>query len=165
MEIMFGMKLIISAVLLLSTVGNLSDNLRNCGLILSWFSCKHAEFCVCAIEQNKMHVLTQTCIFQSHFCHFELSLKLWVLRWDLATCLCPIGAVLQVPQANKLLPLLQMSVFPQGENINTQRKSTKDHTWFCLFVSVSWKNNFACECEKCMSMWYNIIEEGPHDQR
>ena len=115
MEIMFGMKLIISAVLPLSTVGNLSDNLRNCGLILSWFSYKHAEFCVCAIEQNEMHVLTQTCIFWSHFCHLELSLKLWVLLLDLATCLCPIGAVLQVPQATKLLPLLQMSVFPQGE--------------------------------------------------
>lgn len=60
------------------------------------------------------------------------------------------------------------SHIPNKKNALTQTfillKSTKDHTFLCLFVSMPWKKHYACQYETFVSLWYYFIEEGPCDQ-
>lgn len=57
--------------------------------------------------------------------------------------------------------------FTSKENSNTQRKSTKDHTCLCmrlywgLFVSVPWKNHYACPYETCVPFVVWCYRRGP----
>lgn len=61
--------------------------------------------------------------------------------------------------------------FTSKKNSNTQRKSTQDHTclcmklYWCLFVSMPWKNHYACQYETCVPLWYDVTEQGPCDRR
>lgn len=110
-EIMSGIKLIISAALLLSTVGNLIGQSRNCGLIKSW--CTHTHIPKSHIQKKK-NALTQTRQFLPCV---EVSLKLFVPQSHRSHL--KIHSLLLYLEVNK-------------KKSTTQRKSTKDHTCLCL---------------------------------